>query len=163
MKRYFRILVVLLVVMVMAFSFKSLLGKKEKTVGKDVRIEDVKDFYYTVSSSTNPPRYQRYRFFVNDGKYYFYHEKREGDHWPLNESDVTVSGEIELSEQQWQQFFDCLANGKVSAREENLDSGSSGPWLYLYWSNDKGNIQQFEFESLAKKSEFEQLCAELKG
>ena len=39
----------------------------EKTVGRDIKIDDITEFYYTYSSSTNPPDYQRYRFYVEDG------------------------------------------------------------------------------------------------
>ncbi|MBR4421912.1 MAG: hypothetical protein IKS69_05215, partial [Erysipelotrichaceae bacterium] len=39
-------------------------GRKMKySVGKDIGIEDVTDFYYTYSSSAFPPEYQRYRFY----------------------------------------------------------------------------------------------------
>ena len=72
-------------------------GKKELTVGADIGQEDVTEFYYTLSSSTDPPRYQRYRFFLEEGRPFFYHEKREGDHWPLRESDITVSGLLRCS------------------------------------------------------------------
>ena len=67
-------------------------GIVSRVVGATVKQKDVTEFYYTLSSSTNPPRFQRYRFYTAEGKYYFYHEKREGDHWPLREEDVTVSG-----------------------------------------------------------------------
>ena len=134
-----------------------------KTVGKNIKIDDVNDFYYTVDASTNPPHFQRYRFYAENGKYYFYHEKREGDHWPLTGEDVTVSGTVELTNDQWQQFFDCINGGKVIKRQEHLESGGRGPWLYLYWKKDKGTIQEFSFESLEKRRAFEQLCLILKS
>ncbi|MBQ1300502.1 MAG: hypothetical protein IIY25_05280, partial [Erysipelotrichaceae bacterium] len=117
----------------------------EKTVGRDIKIDDITEFYYTYSSSTNPPDYQRYRFYVDDGKYMFYHEARKGDHWPLTEDDITVSGKVELTEEQWKEFFGLLNNGKVKKREENLESGDPGPWLYLYWKKDGGEVQEFSF------------------
>ena len=70
-------------------------------VGKRIAKESVTDFYYTYASSTNPPDYQRYRFYTENGQYFFYHEKREGDHWPLTENDVTVSGTRELTDAEW--------------------------------------------------------------
>ena len=134
-----------------------------KTVGTDVKIGDITEFYYTLSGSTNPPYYQRYRFYVENGKYYFYHETRAGDHWPLTEEDVTVNGTAELSEEQWNEFYKLLENGKVEKRKENLDSGDDGPWLYLYWKKDKGDIQEFTFESLGKRAEFVEFCEKLRG
>ena len=133
----------------------------EKTVGRDIKIDDITEFYYTYSSSTNPPDYQRYRFYVDDGKYMFYHEARKGDHWPLTEDDITVSGKVELTEEQWKAFFELLNNGKVKKREEHLESGDPGPWLYLYWNGDKSKYQKFSFASLAERSAFEELCEEL--
>ncbi|MBO6011573.1 MAG: hypothetical protein J6P71_07230, partial [Oscillospiraceae bacterium] len=35
-------------------------GRGEKLVGTDVKLEDVTEFYYTYSTSTDPPHYQRY-------------------------------------------------------------------------------------------------------
>ena len=137
--------------------------KREKIVGKDIAMEDIPEFYWTYATSTFPPEYQRYYFHTEDGKYWFYHETREGERFPLQEEDITVSGTLELTEEEWNTFFDYLNNGTVRSREENTDSGDSGPWTYLYWKNDKGDIQQFSFESYAKESSFEDFCKELKA
>ncbi len=163
MKKYLWIILTAVVTGAIALVLKNGFSKKEWIVGKDIKSQDLTDFYYTLSSSTNPPVFQRYRFYPGDGKHYFYHEKREGDHWPLDESDITVSGEIELSEEQWNRVFELLSEGRVREREDSLESGGSGPWLYLYWLNDKGKINQFEFESAEKKVAFEELCRQLKG
>ncbi len=140
----------------------SLFGNK-KIVGKNIAIGDITEFYYTYSTSTYPPDYQRYRFYVENGEYFFYHEKREGDHWPLRESDKTVFGTVKLSEAEWAIFFDCLKGGIVKNREESLECGDSGPWLYLYWKGDKSKCQEFSFESLDKKTAFEEFCLKLKN
>ncbi|MBR6349300.1 MAG: tyrosine-protein phosphatase [Lachnospiraceae bacterium] len=135
-----------------------------KTVGKDIKIDDITEFYYTVSTSTNPPYYQRYRFFIEDGKYKFFHEKREGDHWPLTEEDATITGTVELTEEQWQTFYSFLEGGTVVARSENnTDGGGRGPWLYLYWKGDKGKVQEFSFKSNAEEGAFEDFCHDLSG
>ena len=134
----------------------------KKIVGKNISIGDVKEFYYTYSTSTFPPDYQRYRFYVDDGKYFFYHEKREGDHWPLRETDKTVFGTVELSEAEWATFFDYLKGGVVKKRTESTECGSSGPWLYLYWKGDHSKYQEFSFESFDKKTSFEKFCIKLK-
>ena len=137
--------------------------KKEFVVGKDVAKEDVLQFYFTYDSSTYPPEFQRYRFYTEGGKLLFYHEKREGDHWPLSESDATVTGTKELSETEWDEMFSLLCGGTVRAREEHLESGGRGPWLFLYWKNDRGKIQEFTFASYEKQREFEAFCVALKG
>ncbi len=133
-----------------------------RVVGTAIPKDAVTDFYWTVASSTNPPDYQRYRFYVEDGAYFFYHETREGDHWPLTEADITVSGTRALSEDEWAAFFDCLAGGTVKNRTEDTSSGGSGPWLYLYWTGDRGKCQEFSFASWDKEAAFEALCVSLK-
>ena len=136
--------------------------KRELTVGTDIGPEDVTEFYYTLSSSTDPPRYQRYRFYIQEGRTFFCHEKREGDHWPLREADVTVSGTRELTPAEWDAFFDLLRDGTVEKRKENPDSGGSGPWLYLYWKGDRSVWQEYAFSNRQARSDFEDFCAALR-
>lgn len=131
------------------------------TVGADVKPEDVTEFYYTVATSTFPPHYQRYRFYKEDGAYKFFHETREGDHFPLTEADATVSETVVLTETQWNAFLACIDGGSVAAREEQTDAGDSGPWLYLYWTGDRGSIQAFSFASYDAKLQFESLAESL--
>ena len=136
-------------------------GHGEFVVDTDIKLKDINDFYYTLSSSAYPPTYQRYRFYVQDGKHIFYHEKREGNQWPLTEACITVSGTLDLSEAEWAEFYSCLRGGKVQPREESTESGSSGPWMFLYWKGDKSKYQRFTFASFAAEKSFEQLCARL--
>ena len=131
------------------------------SIGKDIGIDDVTDFYYTYSSSAYPPEYQRYRFYVEDGQYCFYHEKREGDSWPLREKDITISGTRILSEEEWQRFFEHLAGGTVQKRSEDVVDGDAGPWTYLYWKKDKGKYQEFHFASWGDRIAFEEYCDSL--
>ena len=131
-------------------------------VGTDIKLEDIRDFYYTIDASTYPPRFQRFRFFVEEGKHMFYHEKREGNHWPLRESDKTDYGTLELNDDEWASFFDYLKEGTVRAREEEVVDGDSGPWMYLYWKNDKDKYQEFSFESYGRRLEFADFCEALK-
>ena len=135
---------------------------RSKTVGKDIELSKVQQFYFTYSTSTNPPHYQRYRFYVEDGKYWFYHEQREGDHWPLTEDDVTVSGTRELSLMEREAFWDLLKGGKVVKRELDITTGRAGPWLYIYWDGDRGEWQQFSFADPGLVLEFEDFCEGLK-
>lgn len=134
----------------------------KKIVGKDIAMEDITEFYYTYSSSTNPPQYQRYHFSVKDGKHLFYHEKREGHRWPLQEKDITISGAKKLSNEEWDAFFACVKDGTVEKRKEHLESGSAGPWLFLYWKGDGSKYQEFSFASPEAKTSFEKLCLALK-
>ncbi len=133
------------------------------TVGTDISIGDVTDFYYTYSTSTNPPEFQRYRFYLKEGKPVFYHERREGNRWPLTEKDVTVSGSRQLSDKEWAEFFDALKGGTVKNREEHTESGDSGPWLFLYWRGDRSKCQEFSFANSGSRLAFESLCSRLKG
>lgn len=142
---------------------KMLFSKNEFIVGKDIALPEIKDFYYTIDASTNPPEFQRYRFTFKDGKYSFYHEKREGNSWPLREKDITVSGTKELTVEDWQQFYSYIKDGKVTKRTDDATSGGKGPWLYLYWTKDKNAYQVFNFASFEQSQNFEQLCIKLKN
>ena len=138
--------------------------KYEYVVGDEVTREQMKEFWFTRSGSTNPPTFQRYEILCEDGKWFLYHEKREGDHWPLEESDVTVSGKIELTTEECDKIWEMLSGGKVMRRKESTEAGGAGPWLYLYWKEDAADsemseFQEYYFESYAKQQEFEEWCA----
>ena len=137
----------------------------EKTVGKDVRIGDVTDFYYTYENINYNAVYQRYRFFTADGEYRFFHERRErpGDYGPTSEEDTVASGTVTLTEEEWNAFFDCLKDGTVRDRSDSAESGGSGPWTYLYWKKDRGVCQEFSFASAEARSAFEELSEKLAG
>ena len=136
-------------------------AQREYLVGSDVLKERIREFYYTLSSSAYPPRYQRFRFFMEDGRYLFYHESRAGNHFPLREKDVTASGTRELRATEWDELYSCLENGTVRARREHLESGGAGPWLYLYWDGDAGRVQEYTFASHEKRKRFEAWCEAL--
>lgn len=136
--------------------------KKELIVGKDIALKEIQDFYYTIDASTNPPKFQRYRFTNKAGKYFFYHEKREGDIWPLKEKHITVSGTVELNASQWQEFASYVKDGKVTKRTDKATTGGKGPWLFLYWTKDKGTYQVYDFANYGQRQGFEKLCLQLK-
>ena len=79
----------------------------------------------------------------------------------ITEQDTTQIGTIELTDGQWRQFCDLVSGGTVKAREESADSGDSGPWLYLYWTNDKSKYQKFSFASYGDEKAFEEFCLSL--
>ena len=132
-------------------------------VGRDIEQEDITEFYYTVSTSTCPAFYQRYRFYVEDGKYRMFHETRKGEAWPLTEKYTTRKGTVKLSEEQWNAFYDYLKDGRVTARSENLNDGDSGPSMYLYWPGDRGDYQEFAFSEYGMRIGFEEFCESLIG
>ena len=131
------------------------------SAGAEITPEEITDFYYTFSTSTDPPFFLRYRFYVEDGKKLFSHETREGGGWPQTEEDIAVSGTAELTEADWAAFFACICDGEVATRSDKMLDGDSGPWLYLYWTGDEGQQQEFSFASLEKRFEFEELCSRL--
>ena len=137
--------------------------KKELLVGEDIRIDDITDFYYTEENINYDAFYQRYRFYVEDGKHFFFHETRErkDDYGPTTEEDTTLIGTIELTNDQWEGFFDLVSGGTVISREESADAGDSGPWLYLYWTDDKSKYQQFSFDSYGTEKAFVEYCLSL--
>ena len=154
---------VLIVVLALSFTrqTENNYGGNKMTVGKNISVSDIYDFYYTYSTSTNPPEYLRYRFYSENGVYKFYFEKREGNRFPLTESDITASDTRVLTKEEWARFTSLIEGGKVTKRTEHTESGSSGPWLYLYWKGDKGKYQEFAFKSYEQQAEFESLCQSL--
>lgn len=136
---------------------------RQAAVGTDISINDVTDFYYTYSTSTNPPHYQRFRFYADGEKHIFYHETRESGGWPQTEKDITAYGSRNVSEAEWAEFFDCLKGGIVKDREEHLEDGDPGPAIFLYWKGDRGKCQEFSFASPATRLAFENLCARLRN
>ena len=40
---------------------------REMVVGKNIALDEITDFYFTRASSTFPPDYQAYRFYIEDG------------------------------------------------------------------------------------------------
>ena len=169
MKKYLTITIVLMLVALLAGCSKKEdsadlpLSGSGMIVGKDIQIEDITDFYYTEENINYDAYYQRYRFYVEDGKHMFFHETRErkNDYGPCTEDDTTLIGTMELTDDQWSQFADFVSGGTVKAREDSTDAGGSGPWLYLYWKNDKGKYQQFSFDSYDTEARFEEFCLSL--
>ena len=93
----------------------------------------------------------------------FFHEKREkpGEYGPTSEKNITSSGTVELSAEEWKDFLTFLKKGKVCARNNTAVSGDSGPWTFLNWKNDKGKYQTFEFQSYEIRLKFEEFCSAL--
>lgn len=116
---------------------------KETVTNRDIPVDDITAFYYTVENINFNASYQRYRFSVEDGAYLFDHETRErpGDYGPTTEADITASGTVALTDREWADFLAYLKDGTVSAREKSADAGSAGPWTFLYWKNDRGNTR----------------------
>lgn len=161
-RRVVLLCIVLLLVLMFPCTERSAAASTGKTVGIDIAFEDITDFFYTYDASTAPPHYQRYRFFAEDGKHYFYHETREGGGWPQTEADITCSGTVELTEEQWAAFCDLLNGGKAGMREEHLESGDAGPWLYIYWRGGETEGREFSFDQPGSVLAFEKFSTGLK-
>ena len=136
---------------------------KETITNREIPLEDVSEFYYTYENINFNAFFQRYRFYREDGKYMFHHETRErpGEYGPTTEEDITNSGTFELTAEEWNDFLIFLKDGTVSARKDSGESGSSGPWTFLYWKDDKGTYQVFEFPSFDTRVHFEEFCSAL--
>lgn len=129
----------------------------EKIVGKKIKKEDVKAFFYTLSSSAYPAKCETYVFYTQKDEYKFECNKKEGKHFPLLDGDVVFSTEKTVSDVVWNTLFECLQGGKVTKRKAHLETGVLLS-LYLYWEGDRDKWQEFSFETLGKKLEFERLC-----
>ena len=139
--------------------------KGKMVVGDDIKYEDIKEFYYTYENINYGALYLRYRFYKDNDKNMFFFEKRErpNDYGPAGEDDTVAKGNIELTDEQLSEFYKLISGGLVRKRGENADSGDCGPWLYLYWNDDRNKYQEFTFESYSKESEFEDYCSQLSG
>ena len=129
------------------------------TVGTDLSAEEIRDFYYTYDWVGYNAEYHRYRFFTENGKYFFFHETRgtEHDYGWNTEEDILSSGTTELTEEEWAAFFALLQGGTVTGRSEEATDGDAGPWMYLYAGDD--NIgQEYTFPSLAARRAFVDFC-----
>lgn len=47
-------------------------------------------------------------------------------------------------------------------REEHLESGDAGPWLYIYWRGGETEGREFSFDQPGTVLAFEEFCAGLK-
>ncbi|MBP5608275.1 MAG: hypothetical protein J6X66_08430, partial [Lachnospiraceae bacterium] len=132
-------------------------------VGKDIAFSDITEFYDTEENINYDAYFQRYRFYTEKGKFFFFHERRErkNDYGPCKEEDAVEKGTSELKDEQWRVFCDLIGGGEVKARKDDASSGDSGPWYYLYWKNDRSRYQVYSFASYGKEKEFEKFCREL--
>lgn len=159
--RHFNTLSIFVIVVCLMLCCMGCAGMGEKIVGKQITKDKFKEFYYTYSTTVNPPEFQRYRFYIEGGKAFFYHETREGNKVFLTEEDITVCGTKELTDEEYDEFWSLIDGGGVVKRKENVNSGNSGPWLYLYWDGDKDVCQEFAFSEVERVYEFEAFCEEL--
>ncbi len=140
-------------------------GKNTKATvtNKKIPVEDITEFYYTRENINFDAFYQRYRFYKENGRYMFFHETREkpGEYGPTTEEDATYTGTLELSEDEWRSFLEFLKDGTVSVKNDSGESGSSGPWTFIYWKNDKGKYRKFDFPSYDASCKFEDFCSAL--
>ena len=153
-----------LIICLLAFIILNSAQAAEQTDGSGFSAEDITDFYYTYNWIGYNAEYLRYRFYADDGKYFFFHESRgtRDDYGWNTEDDVISSGTVELTEEQWAAFFTCLKGGTVKSRSEEVLDGDSGPWMYLYWKKDSSKYQEFHFDSYGSMTEFEEFCIRLK-
>ena len=132
--------------------------------GISIMQSDITDFYYTYDWSGYNALYQRYRFYVEDGEYLFYHETRktENDYGWASEADITASGTVSLSIYEWDEFLYYLTEGAAAEPEESDEAGDSGPWMYLYYrSGDTTVRKEYHFASAERQSDFEEFCQSL--
>ena len=134
-----------------------------KINGTDIGANDIAHFYYTYENINYNAFYQRYHFYTEDGKTMFFHETREvkNDYGPAEENDRTKYGTIELSENDWARFFDLIKDGTAKNREENIETGGRGPWMYIYTDDTVENSKEYHFASYEAQTEFVAFCEEL--
>lgn len=141
-----------------------LIGRKtEMIVGKDIKAEQISQFYYTYSNINYNAEYQRYRFYIEEGKNKFFHETRQnpGGYGFLTEDNTTRIGDYEINKQEWDSFIELISEGRVEKRTEKTESGDSGPWMYIYWDKDKDKYQEYYFDTYDKQLKFVEYCESL--
>ena len=127
-----------------------------------IKAEDINEFYYTYENINFNACYQRYLFHVVDGKYMFFHEKREnpGEYGWLDENYTVRKGDFELTDEEWDQFIELIKDGKVVKRQEHLEDGGSGPWMFIYAGTDKVG-KEYYFQPADQVLAFEDFCEKL--
>ena len=135
-------------------------GKAEEG---EITMDGFKEFYYTYDNINYNAFYQRYYFYVKDGKHMFFHDRREvkDDYGPAEEKDRTRFGEFELTEKEWEQFAAFLQKGIANDRSDKVIDGDDGPWMFLYRENYDPAGQEFRFDSYDTQKEFEKFCDKL--
>ena len=134
-----------------------------QAAGQEIPTEDVTDFFYTYDWIGYNAEYQRYRFFAEDEKKYFFHESRgtEGDYGWNTEENILSSGTKELSAEEWAAFCAFLEGGSTAPRNEDPVDGDSGPWMFIYLNGGDPEGLEFRFASAAVQAEFIRFCEQL--
>ena len=133
-------------------------GEVVTTEEENAGWEGFTEFYYTYDASTDPPHYQRYRFYTENGACFLDHETREGGGWPQTEEDITKAGTVRLTEEERKAFFSLLEGGTIREPEPDDESGDAGPWTYLYRGRGQ---EEYVFPSYGARRAFEAFCEEL--
>ena len=124
---------------------------------------DFRDFYYTKENLNYNAFYQRYRVYEEEGRHMFFHETRQvvDDYGPATEEHTTLKGCFELTDEEWEEFLALLSEGSACPRSEHTETGSSGPWLYLYLKEGDPGGYEFSFSSYGALKDFEAWCTDL--
>lgn len=133
----------------------------EVELSDETGMDEIVDFYHTYEWDGFNAEYQRYRFYVEDGRHMFFHETRKvhNTYGPATEKDVTAKGTRELTEEEWRNFLAFLDCGKLSKPEESVLDGDSGPWLYAYRQEKNGVVRYaFDFTPRDGLLAFEDFC-----
>ena len=139
--------------------------KTDFTVGTGSTADSISEFYYTFENINYNAEYLRYLFYIEDSVPYFYYEKRErpNDYGPTTEEDIVAQGTVKLNEEQWSTFSSFIEEGSYGPRKDNAESGSSGPWTYIYFRKAPKKQLEFKFASWDRLAEFEEFCAKIAG
>ena len=131
--------------------------------GSEISDGDIAEFVYTFDHIGYNAEYQRFRFYTENGKHMFFHERREirGDYGFASEKDVTRKGDFQLKQNEWQSFCSFLQNGEIRQRNDEPVDGDDGPWMYIYLKNSDSRGQEFYFADLQTRGSFEDFCESL--
>lgn len=131
-------------------------------VGRDIPADDITEFVHTRENINYGAYFLRYRYYAEEGKHFFQHQKRERkDYGPCTEADTVRAGTVLLSDSEWSSFVSLIEQGSVQKRRESTTTGDSGPWSYLYWKNDRGVIQEYKFADYGALKSFEEFSEKL--
>ena len=142
------------------------LSGKKFIVGEDISISDITEFNFTYSDIDEPKafdtHYLRYYLYEKDNSHFFFYEKKEGkkSNGLVIEENTIASGTVQLTDEQWTEFFDNIRGGTVTEKTLDTELKDSLFRFDICWNGDEGKYREYAFTPDGDQHIFEASCGE---